>query len=107
MTKTNSLNFVDSTSSKRKSEKENIIRAIKQQAEVNAQALKEQKARLDAFEANSLHLDNVNHISDQDVLFISKEVNRYNSAIIASEALKEQIVNDYLEITSSHAVNGV
>ena len=87
-TKWNAQNFVDSTSSKRKNEQDGLINAIKQQADVNGQALKEQKARLDDFEQHALDFENVNHISDQDVLFISKEVNRFNSAIISNSCVK-------------------
>lgn len=47
------------------------------------------------------------HVSDQDVLFISKEVNRFKSAIISSEAIRESILKDSLEINSPHQVNGV
>jgi len=106
-TKSNAQNFVDSTSSKRKNEQDGLINAIKQQADMNGQVLKEQKARLDDFEQHALDFENVNHISDQDVLFISKEVNRFNSAIIASEALKESILSDSMEMNSPHDVNGV
>jgi hypothetical protein len=40
-------------------------------------------------------------------LFISKEVNRFKSAIISSEAIKESILKDAQQINSPHEVNGV
>tara|TARA_B110000285_G_C15042593_1_gene572591 strand:- start:605 stop:976 length:372 start_codon:yes stop_codon:yes gene_type:complete len=40
-------------------------------------------------------------------LFISKEVNRFKSAIISSEAIKESILKDSQQINSPHEVNGV
>jgi len=40
-TKSNAQNFVDSTSSKRKNEQDGLINAIKQQADMNGQVLKE------------------------------------------------------------------
>jgi len=53
-----------------------------------------QKERLEKFEKYALDPEIAHHVSDQDVLFISKEVNRFKSAIISSEAVKESILKD-------------
>ena len=66
-----------------------------------------QKERLEKFETYALDPEIAHHVSDQDVLFISKEVNRFKSAIISSEAVKESILKDSQEVNSPHQVNGV
>ena len=40
-------------------------------------------------------------------MFIGKEVNRFKSAIISSEAVRESILKDSQQVNSPHQVNGV
>lgn len=62
---------------------------------------------MEKFERYALDPEIAHHVSDQDVLFLSKEINRFKSAIVSSDALKESILKDTLNIHSPHDINGV
>ena len=46
------------------------------------------------------------HVADQDILYLSKEVNRCNSAILCQNALKESLLEDSIQIDNMRDDDG-
>lgn len=75
--------YVESVAGGRKDEYDDLIRKIQKAAKAIRDGGDEQKQRLDDFNAKNLEGDIATLIPDQDLLFLNKEVTRYNGSIAA------------------------
>lgn len=53
--------------------------------------------RLDEFEAKNINSDIAEHIPDQDLLFLKKEVARFKQALISLKSQKDTTLDDSLK----------
>jgi len=73
--------YVEGVASGRKDEYDDLIKKIQKAAKNIRDGGDEQKGRLDDFTTKNLEGDIANLIPDQDLLFLNKEVTRYNGSI--------------------------
>ena len=90
--------YLDSVSLGRKDEYDNLIKAIQKSAKNIRDGGEVQKHRLDAFTLKYLEGDMAKIISDSDLLFLSKEVARYDSSIIALQSQKDSTLEESTKI---------
>jgi cell division septum initiation protein DivIVA len=75
--------YVENVAGGRKEEYDDLIKKIQKAAKAIRDGADEQKGRIDDFTNKNLEGDISNLIPDQDLLFLNKEVTRYNGSIVS------------------------
>lgn len=93
--------YIDSISAGRKEEFDDLIKKIQKAAKHIRDGGEEQKTRLDTFSKKYLDGDMAKLISDGDLLFLSKEVTRYDSSILSMQGQKDATLEESTKIDVS------